>query len=68
MKYQCKNGNIIETLPSNNNVRSFRSNFISCVCYDIKAEEFVFVHDLDIRKPFDRFIPEWYLIQEGVIK
>lgn len=48
-------------LPPNGNVRGIRSNFISCMCYDIKNDEFVFIHNLDMREPFIRFIPEMYL-------
>ncbi len=38
-------------------IRGIRNNFISCMCYDIKNNEFVFVYDLDMRKPLIRFIP-----------
>ena len=45
----------------NNNVRGVRGNFISCVCYDTEDEVWCFVEDLDMRKPLDRYIPEWIM-------
>lgn len=61
MNIKFTNGSIIHTLPSNNNSRSIRSNFISCMCYDLKNNEFIFVEDFDIRKSLTRFIPEIFL-------
>lgn len=42
-----------------NNIKGNRCYFISCNCYDLENECWVFVEDLDIRKPFERFIPEF---------
>jgi hypothetical protein len=38
------------------------------MCYDTETDDFVFVEDLDMRKRPIRFIPEWLLRLEGVIK
>ena len=43
------------------NIRGVRSNFISCVCYDTEDEIWVFVEDLDMRKPLDRYVPKWIM-------
>ena len=60
MTYKFSNGSEIKTVVSAGNVRGKRSNFIGCMCYDTKTDVFVFV-DLDLRKPFTRYIPEWLL-------
>lgn len=68
MNIKFKNESTIESYPSNDNHRGIRSNFISCMCYDTETDDFVFVEDLDMRKRPIRFIPEWLLRLEGVIK
>jgi hypothetical protein len=64
MLFEFKNGSYIKQLTPQNteeNVRGLRSDFISCMCYDLETEQMVFLEDLDMRKPIDRYIPEWYL-------
>lgn len=69
MKIKFTNGSTIEAIKNNNtNIRGNRSNYISCNCYDLDNNEIVFVEDLDLRKPFTRFVPEWYLINESNVK
>lgn len=63
MKIKFDNESSISTIPLTNNVRGNRSKLISCICYDIQNNEFVFVEDLDCTKPFDRFVSEWMINQ-----
>lgn len=63
MEIKFKNGSYIKTLTTQNTeetVRGLRSNFISCMCYDLETEEMVFVESLDMRKPIERYVPAWY--------
>lgn len=46
-------------------IRSERSNFICCVCLDLETGDWVIVENLDMRKPLDRYIPEW-IVEEVV--
>lgn len=66
MTLKFRNGSEIKTVVSAGNTKGERSNFIGCMCYDTETEDFVFVN-LDLRKPFTRYIPEW-VIAEEVIK
>jgi hypothetical protein len=66
MKVLFKNKSKIETIDAPKSIRGVRSNFINCVCYDIQDDCWVFVIDLDLRKPFDRFIPEW--VVDAILK
>ena len=64
MKIKFANRNTIETIKNDNtNSKGNRSNYISCNCYDLDNNEIVFLENLDLRKPFTRFVPEWYLIK-----
>lgn len=53
MEIKFVNNNIIKQLTPQNTcevTRGLRSNFISCMCYDLETEQMVFVEDLDMRK------------------
>jgi hypothetical protein len=50
-----------QLINKNKTIRGVRSNFISCECYDTQDEVWVFVEDLDMRKPLDRYIPVWIM-------
>ena len=64
MEIKFVSGSYVKQLTPQNTceaVRGLRSNFISCMCYDLETEQMVFVEDLDMRNPIERYIPEWYL-------
>ena len=60
------NGSNIKTIKTSiNNIRGERSNFITCICYDVQDNEWI-LKTLDIRKSIDRYIPEWMFYYKEV--
>ena len=63
MKILFENNSKIESLEVAKSSRGYRSNLISCICFDFEKECWCFVEDLDMTKLFDRFVPEWVVCQ-----
>jgi hypothetical protein len=63
MSINFQNGSSIKVNDCNEgiNIRGTRSNFITVNCFDTETQEWV-IKTLDIRIPFDRYIPEYLYI------
>ena len=62
MNIKFSNNSALKSIETENNRRGIRSNFITCMCYDIIDDEYT-MRTLDVREPIDRYVPEWLLMK-----
>lgn len=62
MNIKFSNNSALKSIETENNRRGIRSNFITCMCYDIIDDKYT-MRTLDVREPIDRYVPEWLLMK-----